>query len=473
MGQDSLDQIKDMLFDHEVSINNDQLWNAINQKKAIGNRLTIISSLAVAIVLLTAASLWYFSSNTNQSESESILNPVSLDKQDMAIQKSGLEPLQHESSIKETKTVETITLSKNSNSNTALSNSKISETTHSYSFSNNKTDYSTENNLTKTAKPINNQAISNNIIFSSEDIKAVATLPISDQEESSASDMANNSNTTYMMLDDVYSITGIDMNPLSVKTNQKKLGFKLSNDVECYDYRGKKNSIYAVAYTSADVIMKSLTSTSDFSEYRDSRESTESSLLSYHAGVQMKYLFDNGIYVKGGIEYGQVRERFSYRRTTEVTEILPGQIIQIDIQPNGDTTIVYGNAPVTTITMKNWRVGNNYKTLDFTALAGYQISKGSLVYSAELGASYNTSFSFSGLILDETGEPFAADNYFDDRVNWSVLGAFNVGYKLNSKSTIFTGMNFKHLMSPVNSSVNVVDQKYTRLGVHLGIEFKI
>ena len=107
--------------------------------------------------------------------------------------------------------------------------------------------------------------------------------------------------------------------------------------------------------------------------------------MSNRAGLHLKYLFTNGIYVKSGIEQATLRENFNRLTWVTETEVKPNQLIYIDIDMNGDTTFTYGNALVTTKTPYRDDTNNTHKSLDIPFLVGYQTKRGRLKYGIEAG----------------------------------------------------------------------------------------
>lgn len=482
MGQDSLDRIKDKLIHHEAAIDSDALWTGIQQKRIAASAIAKGKFLAIGILLLTllgTLAYGYFAPD-EQTKSNMPNYP-----QEALNNATDYATNNEKESYTETSTTEpesAATLLRDNNrqyDQSAILAKAKSNSEHSNSYYTGSSNKSNGTKSTDRHTPINNTLVNRNST-----VDNTGQAETKDQFAANlSSSLSNNTGQDIAVRKGSDLLTaarwrspGIGMTDLkSIEYNSgiPPLPASMARQIECYDYSGKKGSFSLYALSGLDYNIRSLTSAAENSTYLDERKSTESLLIGWHSGLGLKYTFDNGLYIKGGLEYGQIRERFNYRRVTETTEILPGQIIQIDIQPNGDTTFVYGNAPVTTIEMKNWRVGNTYKVLDITSLIGYEMERGSLVYSAELGAAYNMHFGFNGLILDPADEPFTADGFFKDKINWSVLAALNVGYRMNSRATIFGGLNYRGILDNINTNSNPIDQKYNRIGLHAGIEFKL
>ena len=230
--------------------------------------------------------------------------------------------------------------------------------------------------------------------------------------------------------------------------------------------------MFVEAYSSVDYIMNSYATAQEYTDYLEEREASQAYRPSYRAGVQAKYLLDMGLFFRAGIEYSVAREKFRYRTETITTEILPNQIINIHIDMNGDSIITLGNAPVTTIETRNWRVKNEYKSLDIPISVGYQIDKGKWFYTAELGIAYNLNFGFNGMVLDDNLEPLQAGSYFKDKTGLNYTAGLAAGYKFRPNMNLMFRLSMRTQQSNINTAINLIDQKYTTVGTGLGLEYE-
>ncbi|NNL93618.1 MAG: hypothetical protein HKO66_15355, partial [Saprospiraceae bacterium] len=242
---------------------------------------------------------------------------------------------------------------------------------------------------------------------------------------------------------------------------------------DCPTFGPKSHNIYVQGYSFLDYVGTSYSTGFENSSYLEERKNSQSYMPSYRAGLQGKYLFDNGLYVKAGIELAEVRERFTHRLVDTTVMIQPNQLISYYISSPGDTTFIYGNAPVTTITVKNWNVKNSYQSLDIPILLGYQVKKDQWTYGFEAGVIYNLRLSTKSLLLDPTSTPESVPEYFRDNIDLSLTGGLTVGYAIKPKINLLMLAHFKRNLSPINTSVDLISQKFTHFGLGVGLEFKI
>jgi len=166
--------------------------------------------------------------------------------------------------------------------------------------------------------------------------------------------------------------------------------------------------------------------------------STLTQLEGYRSGIRLKYLTRSGFYLKTGVEFGAIRERFNKSEKTERVEIWPNQLLETITQ--SDTTIyIYGDKPVTVIEEKSWKVWNTYKTLGIPIMAVYD---------------------FEGMLLDDSYTPAMDPDYFKSQINTSLTGGLSVGYRLTSKYKLQALCSFKHNLSTISSQTYKIQLLY-------------
>lgn len=530
MDKDYVDKfIKESLYNHETQIDNDLLWAAIEQKKS-ANRINAFGILGLLGALLVAGFvLVNFPSkesennsvlsterivNSDNTSAESIKSLVLLNSDEskdvINVTKSKSESFVQGNTAEQSESTSTEERSKNAiitettNNNLQQANNKtnktdIADVAH---FNTSKIQInSTQENLndntfssqsfTNIQEDKNiNQVNSGGFVNSSEITKSKDILDNSDikfsthYNENSASSSAKNVNSFSI---DKISIVENNLQTNSISRHVKNLNLLESNVSylnpgkailpspqlsDCPTFGSKKRNLYLQVYTIFDYVKPSFTSGSDNMSYKNERERTQSYAPSLRAGIQAKYLFTNGLYIKGGFEYGIVREKYKDRIVDTLTTIEPNQLISFFETSPGDTTFIYGNAPVTTISASNWNVSNSYKTFDIPILIGYQISKGSWTYGLELGVIHNIKMTTKSFILDSSLKPRLAPEYYKNSISQTLTGGVTLGYNLTPDVKILGLLQFKHNLSLINSTVNPIDQKNLHIGLGAGAEYR-
>lgn len=466
MGQNHIDQyIKDNLFDHKTVLDKEALWVGIESAQRRSRVLYL--ALAVGVVAIASIVLYGLSSikttspvlpsqeshvglelndSNNNAPSENEFEAIGLpNKKEQTVRsesnyskKSHLSSDAESDNIDEQKSLEFQSL----NSNTK----KQLETKAKFSNTKNKNLRNSELNQSDKAQTNTVEVVSET--KSLEHTSQLHILPLS-------------------------SLADIKELDLMINFDQTRV-YKKMKPTECPTFGSKKKRIFAEIYTTLDYNLHSLSVNSiEHEDYLNARNATQSYQPSYTAGVQLKYLFENGLFLKAGLEYSEIREQFKHRQETITTEILPNQVISIEIDPvTGDSTIVLGNAPVTTIETKNWRVQNSYKSLGIPLFVGYQLDHGKWFYSIEGGIVYNLKFDFKGYLLDESLEPSMADNYFKDTSGINIGLGVTAGYKIKSNLSVLVKSNFRSITSNINAINNLVNHKINSIGAGVGMEYQ-
>jgi len=256
----------------------------------------------------------------------------------------------------------------------------------------------------------------------------------------------------------------------------KDICFRKNKSVECYDYNPKKIHYSILAYTTADYYMKNLSAITELTpeNYLNQRKNTQKVQVSNRSGLQFKIRHKSGVYAKFGAEIGFLRERFFHETRDTVTEILPDQLLNIDVDTNGDTTRTYGNAPVTTISNKTWKINNTLRTIGIPVLVGYQNKFNKLNIGFEIGALYNINHNFEGWLLGPTSNPTEVQDYFITSNDLNLTGGININYELSKKYSAFIMSSFRQNINKINQeNTNYINQRNTILGIGVGIEMKL
>jgi hypothetical protein len=526
MDKDYIDKyIKESLYNHETKIDNDLLWAAIEQKKSRGG--TKIFGILGMLAVLLVAGFALFQMQDNFAVGDNLKNNIHADND------GNSQSLNNNNSSAAFKNkanqTQSLILSRemsqeNGNTITQLDENTLfieSDNSASISISNNNSSplNSNSNNphisngVTENETLANNDALSNNTSGRNTSSSSVAYRDASNRnnnnqnnkvgntnnssnfslnnksnnttdttsDQSTASSSTDNTSTTSKSI--VENATGVNTTSRQIESleqlesqmiflNTEALMFPSYQPSDCPTFGTKKRNLYLQAYTIFDFINYSFASSSDNINYRNERERTQSYSPSFRAGLQAKYLFKNGLYVKAGFEYGVVRERYKDRIVDTLVTIEPNQLISFFETSPGDTTFIYGNAPVTTISASNWNVQNSYKTIDIPIMVGYQISKGNWTYGLELGVLNNIRLTTKSFILDTALKPRLAPEYYKSSIKQSLIGGINLGYSLTPDIKLLGLLQFKQNLSFINSNVNPIDQKNLHIGLGAGVEYR-
>ena len=91
----------------------------------------------------------------------------------------------------------------------------------------------------------------------------------------------------------------------------------------------------------------------------------------------------------------------------------------------------------------------------------------------ELGAIYNLLYSFEGMLLDASLTPKLDPEYFKTKINTSLTGGVNLGYKLSQRMSAVAQLSFQHNLSSINNASNPIVQYNSQVGLGVGLQMKL
>ncbi|MEO6541034.1 MAG: hypothetical protein ABIN74_08600, partial [Ferruginibacter sp.] len=227
------------------------------------------------------------------------------------------------------------------------------------------------------------------------------------------------------------------------------------------------NKRYFEFYAGPDYAIRSLHDTGNSAYLQKRKESTKFK-SGFSAGIRYTKVFNNSMSVRGGVNYSQINEKFTFSQ---------GNIIQVIyiINTNGDTIGSYtttGTRYKTTI--------NRYRSIDIPLVAGYELGNGKLHANINAGAIINIYSWQSGDVLDPAGNPVSITTgkssspyQFKTNAGIGFIGAASVYYKLNDRLHIMAEPYFRYNFTPMNKETITLKQKYQTAGLRLGIRLDL
>lgn len=464
MDEKSLAKIKSALIDHEVALDKDALWSAI--KKTERRRIVpmhLILGIGMLLIMGLCGYQLYNSdqevhSNSNEHQvigKNYIAEKPSEDKNVIPVK----EKIQSSKSEPESTTTKTIISEKVNNS--IQKNDGHRKHNH----------VSTTQNKKSESNSIYSPTSTENKLYNSSAAKEIK--------------LVNHNNSTSLKTEDRSINNFYPVPPLIVKGFQNdpfisemtlELETAPSNkSVECYDHRKKHDNWRIEFFGTLDYIDNNM-SASDATniEYLERRSASQTQLEGYRAGIRLKHLFRNGLFIKSGIEGGWIRDRLYHETKDTVTRILANQLLETYMQ--GDSTIyVYGDKAQDVILTESAKVYNTFRSINIPLLVGYEFNFKKLFLALEIGGLYNIYHDFEGHLLDQsTLAPTEASSFFKDKTSLSVTGGIQLGLELTDQMRFFSMLSFKRNLSEVNVlSVNPIKQLHGNYGVGIGLEFKL
>jgi hypothetical protein len=238
-------------------------------------------------------------------------------------------------------------------------------------------------------------------------------------------------------------------------------------DCPSFEKNASGNKKYFEFYAGPDYAFRSLQDTGNSSYLQKRKESTKFK-SGYSAGVRYTKVFNNSMSVRGGVNYSQINEKFTFNQ---------GNVVQVTyiINNNGDTVGSY-----TTTGSRNKTTINRYRSVDIPLVLGYELGNGKLHANINAGAIVNIYSWQKGDVLDAAGNPVSITTgknsspyQFKTNAGIGFIGAVSVYYKLNNRLHIMAEPYFRYNLSQLNKESITLKQKYQTAGLRLGIRLDL
>lgn len=528
MGPDRLDKfIKNQVEQHKTPTDPDLLWQKIQAKQNLEEkpkRRFLIFWLLGGALLLTSLGLWYifastdtnlsFNENENPIENTTINNAA---KQTTDTKQTGTTKSNQTNSANQvTDSAKNTTPSNNlSTDNKKSSKTNPRNTTTDLNKlksnkTNTNTNRSTKNERLATAKtktpnttnaesyppaaPTPPSAISNLTKDTENQLPIVSTTTTDqseeqkkDEKEASNKNNTNNTkvNSNAFAKSELLLITALN-NLLDDQmiANQFVEAQKETKDFPPYEYNKRLdieqskpwNFSTGLAYTYGKA-PRSLATRNDTSEqYLLTRNDMETSLDAIRIDLDFRLENNSGFYLKSGIQYEQINERFDAFTLRDSTIIDPNQVIAITYAMNGSSSETLGEGEQKVILWNRKKRYNRYHSIDIPFLIGYNATKEDrrLGWFVEGGASVNLWFKARGEVYDTSNQPIRLEdntNLFKTRTGISLITAAGANYRLANNFSLWASPTLKYHLSSITSNENTLDQKYLNIGLQVGIRY--
>ncbi len=244
----------------------------------------------------------------------------------------------------------------------------------------------------------------------------------------------------------------------------------------CYSFPvgSFKYDFYVDAIASAELTFRMLEAKdSEFSDYANNREATESEMYSYSTGVRLSLVTEGGVALRTGLIYNQILERFKYENGSATRTII------VEIK-DADGNVIDTRTEIETGTQQKVTY-NRYRSLDIPLLLGYEWHKEKMVYNINGGVYFNiwskqkgeflTSNANDPPIRFNSGNP-TAEKIFHDRLGVSFYGSLGFNYKINDVLQLIVEPNVRYQFHSITVEDYPLEQKYINVGLMTGLRLQ-
>ncbi|TVR85836.1 MAG: hypothetical protein EA411_12125 [Saprospirales bacterium] len=219
-------------------------------------------------------------------------------------------------------------------------------------------------------------------------------------------------------------------------------------------------------------------SSSEYREWVDAREASESYAISYGATARISAILQNGFALRTGVSVNQINEKFRFVDPDEERRRVVNVLIDTIINAPMDTTFVFDTLSIIETGERVRTVYNRYQMIDIPVVFGYEFNSGNWTFAPSAGFMFNIAFARRGEIISASGRPMTFEdeetgrNIFRAKLGMSVTGSFGVGYRLDSRYSIMVEPRFIYRVNPITVSEHPVSQNYFTYGVQAGLRYR-
>lgn len=239
------------------------------------------------------------------------------------------------------------------------------------------------------------------------------------------------------------------------------------------------NKKYIEFYAGPDFGLRSFGSfsaDSNSTSYIQRRKESAKFSSAFSVGLRYTKVFNNGMSLRSGINYSQINEKFQYINEKDIRYILvitPRQIIV-----GGNTVTIYDTLRYTETGKRTKTTYNRYRSIDVPLQLGYEFGNGRLHTNISAGAIINLYSWQKGDILDSAYQPVSittgkgSSPYgFKTNIGVGFLGSVSVYYRLRPRLHLLAEPYFRYNLQPMTRDDQNVTQKYSTLGLRLGVRW--
>ena len=260
------------------------------------------------------------------------------------------------------------------------------------------------------------------------------------------------------------AFTAVVPAPINIVRNKKETR-------NCYDFAQHPNVLLLDAYLGPSLARKEMHTGPDNQPYLAQRRNTETRDWSFSAGLRASLLLDRHFLLRSGLHYDQVNEVFEY---------IDPNSVEVTIR---QTTQIVNGQPVTVIDTLSVEYGehylksfNRFGMLDIPLEAGVELRNGRNGVSLNGGIALNLLFWKRGAILSPVdGRPAyftpgkGTVDIFRANAGVSAIGSIQWFCHVRPRLRVFAEPYARVVLRPVNLPNHPVEQRYSMLGLNIGM----
>lgn len=219
---------------------------------------------------------------------------------------------------------------------------------------------------------------------------------------------------------------------------------------------------------------RTLNGTSDYVNTRNQLETPEQVIS---AGLDLQYQFKSGLYLKSGLNYEQINERFDLNRTTEFEDFFNEDATNVIYRRSNGTTDIELGTTSTQRKIQLRKVYNRYRMIDLPLIVGYTSNtEKKWNWFAEGGILINLAFLPRGQIVGTDNDSFIdleKEDILKSTTGVSLTLGVGVSYQLSNDFSVWVSPRFRHALTSMTKETYQLEQSFTRGGLQIGIRKRL
>ncbi len=242
------------------------------------------------------------------------------------------------------------------------------------------------------------------------------------------------------------------------------------------DNKNRNTDWFLEAYASPDVPFKSFSNVSATPLFLLKKDSAESMQMGYTAGLRLVKPITDNIILKGGVQYSQINQKYTYRTENEVKTTTVVTVRTI-IRAPGDTVVVQDTSVVQTAGYRTNTVYNHFRTIDIPLTVGYQFGNDDIKIGINAGVVFNISSWYQGVLLDSSLAPVTlnknGNGVYRTNIGMGLVGSISVIKKLGEDMAVFAEPYFRYNLSNMTTGQSKYQQKFSLGGLSIGLRLNL
>jgi len=239
----------------------------------------------------------------------------------------------------------------------------------------------------------------------------------------------------------------------------------------CPKFEPKSLGVYFFSELSAGLNFQHLsTNNLELTDLVNQRNQNEMNAVSISSTIGIGKEFRNGLLVETGINYDKIRISFRLDRTQEIIEHIDCVNDEGLVITKTDTTIVNNSS----------NLNNTFTQVNIPLVIGYRhYLNNRISLAGKIGALLNLNSSNQGQFIDNNGNltKYSSDNVssslFQTNLDISYLANLQMQVNLGHHFNAYLGVNTNFYPSNFGLSGNTIQQRYTKIGMNLGVSYQL